>query len=172
MLLINSFIKNSAYISPEQRNDNGSLEGISDLAKMVSSALHNVLTAVFPKSDLTAEEVCDILSTEWRLYQTEHFPETAYQTTAENKVSSRKQNSYWERAFHLAGVDVVSKEPPKCDMEKFVLYLKKLNGSDGKPKYAFLVSLFKVILSISHGNSAPENGFSSTKQCLMFMDIL
>ena len=129
MLPINSFIKNSAYISPEKRNDNGSLGGISDLAKMVSSALPNVLTAVFPKSDLTAEEVCDILRTEWRLYQTEHFPETAYQTTAENKVSSRKQNSYWERAFHLAGVDVVSKEPAKCDMEKFVLYLEKLNGS-------------------------------------------
>ena len=57
MLPINSFITNSAYINPEKRNDNGSLEGISDLAKMVSSALPNVLTAVFPKSDLTAEEV-------------------------------------------------------------------------------------------------------------------
>ena len=57
MLPINSFIKNSAYISPEKRNDNGSLEVISDLAKMVSSALPNVLTAAFPKSDLTSEEV-------------------------------------------------------------------------------------------------------------------
>ena len=51
-------------------------------------------------------------------------------------------------------------------MEKFVLYLEKLNGSDGKPKYAFPVSLFKVILSISHGNSAPENGFSINKAML------
>ena len=51
-------------------------------------------------------------------------------------------------------------------MEKFVLYLEKLNRSDGKPKYAFLVSLFKVILSISHGNSAPENGFSINKAML------
>ena len=133
---------------------------------MVSSALSNVLTAVFPKSGLTAEEVCDILRTEWRLHQTEHFPETAYQTTTENKVSSRKQNSYWERAFHLDGVDVASKEPPKCDMEKFVLYLEKLNGSDGKPEYTFLVSLFKVSLSISHGNNAPENGFSINKAML------
>ena len=66
----------------------------------------------------------------------------------------------------LAGVDSVAKEPPKCDMVKFVLHLEKLMGSDGKPKYAFLVSLFQVILSISHGNSAPENGFSINKAIL------
>ena len=40
-----------------------------------------------------------------------------------------------------------------------MLYLQKLNSSDGQPKNPFLVSLFKLVLSISHGNSAPENGF-------------
>ena len=66
----------------------------------------------------------------------------------------------------LAGVDTVAKESPKCDMVKCVLHLEKLLGSDGKPKCAFLVSLFQVILSISHGNSAPENGFSISKALL------
>ena len=51
-------------------------------------------------------------------------------------------------------------------MVKFVLHLEKLKGSDGKPKYSFLVLLFKVILSISHGNSAPENGFCINKAML------
>ena len=60
----------------------------------------------------------------------------------------------------MTGVDHISKELPTCDMEKFVLYLQKLNSSDGQPKYPFLVSLFKLVLSISHGSSAPENGFS------------
>ena len=50
--------------------------------------------------------------------------------------------------------------------EKFALYLQKLNSSDGQPKYPFLVSLFKLVLSISHGISAPENGFSINKAML------
>ena len=73
---------------------------------------------------------------------------------------------YWEVAFHLAGVDHISKELSTCDMEKFVLYLQRLNSSDGQPKYPSLVSLFKLVLSISHGNSAPENGFSINKAML------
>ena len=31
------------------------------------------------RSDLTGEEVCDTLRTEWRLYQIESIPESAYQ---------------------------------------------------------------------------------------------
>ena len=89
----------------------------------------------------------------------EVIPESPYQPVVEPKISSRKQNSYREVIFHLAGVDHISKELPTCDMEKFVLYLQKLNSSDGQPKNPFLVSLFKLVLSISHGNSAPENGF-------------
>ena len=66
----------------------------------------------------------------------------------------------------MAGVDSVSREPPKSDMVKFVLHLEKLKESDCKPKYPFLVSLFKVILSISNGNSAPENDFYINKAML------
>ena len=160
MLPFNSFIQNSAFINLENKNFNGSLVGISNLAQMITSALRNVLTAVFSKKgDLTGEEVCDTLRTEWRLNQTESIPESAYQLVVETKIPSRRQNSYWEVVFYLAGVDHISKELPPCDKEKFVLYLQKLNSSDGQPKYPIIVSLFKLVLSISHGNSAPENGF-------------
>ena len=100
------------------------------------------------------------------LYQTESIPESAYQPVVEPKISSRKQNSYWEVAFHLAGVDHISKELPTCDMEKFVLYLQKPNSSDGQPIYPFLGSLFKLVDSISYGNTAPENDFSINKVML------
>lgn len=64
MLPLTYFMKNSTFINPENRNNNGSLESISNLAQMVTSALLNVLTAVFlKKSDLTSEEVCDTLRT-------------------------------------------------------------------------------------------------------------
>ena len=60
---------------------------------MVLSVLPNVLSPIFP-AVLTAEDLCDIVRTEWRLYQTENFLESAYQTSAEKKMSSRKQHSY------------------------------------------------------------------------------
>ena len=92
MLPFNSFIQNSAFINPENRNVNVSLVGISSLAQMITSALPNVMTAVFPKkSNLTGEEVCDTLRTEWRLYQTESIPESAYQRVVEPKTSSRNK---------------------------------------------------------------------------------
>ena len=59
----------------------------------------------------------------------------------------------------MAGLDDATKEPPTWDMEKIALYLQKLNSSGGQPKYPFLVSLFKALLSVSHGNSAPVNNF-------------
>ena len=70
MLPFNSFTQNSAFINPKNRNVNGSLVDISNLAQLITSALSNVLTAVFSKkSDLTGEKVCDNMRTEWRLYQ-------------------------------------------------------------------------------------------------------
>ena len=50
MLPFNSFIQNSAFINLENKNFNGSSVGISNLAQMITSALPNVLTAVFPKT--------------------------------------------------------------------------------------------------------------------------
>ena len=92
MIPFNFFMQNSVFINPENRNVNGSLVGISNLAQMITSALPIVLTAIFPKkSDLTGEEVCDTLRTEWRLYQTESIPESADQPVVEPKISSRKK---------------------------------------------------------------------------------
>ena len=65
MLSLNSLIKNSTFINPENRNNNGSLESIFNHAQMITSALPKVLTAVFhKKSDLTSEEVYNTLRTE------------------------------------------------------------------------------------------------------------
>ena len=50
MLPFNSFIQNSAFINLENKNFNGSSVGISNLAQMITSALPNVLTAVFPRT--------------------------------------------------------------------------------------------------------------------------
>ena len=69
----------------------------------------------------------------------------------------------------IAGITEVGNvdEAKSCDIEKFVLYLEKdCTSNDGKIKYPFLVCLFKLILSLPHGNSAPESGFSINKLLL------
>ena len=44
--------------------------------------------------------------------------------------------------------------------------VKNFLNEDGKPKYDQLFSLAKAVLSISHGNSVPERGFSINKYML------
>ena len=75
-LLLNSFLKNCAYISPEKRAEAGALECVSILTQKVTGLLSNVLINVFPKqNDLTCDQVCDIIRTKCRFYQTENIPE-------------------------------------------------------------------------------------------------
>ena len=90
MLPSNSF---NSFINPEKRNGSGSLEGISEFTRMVLSALPNVLLAIFP-AVLTTEDVCDIVCTEWRLYQTKFS-----RLSLSNKC--RKQNVLKETTFLL-----------------------------------------------------------------------
>ena len=69
----------------------------------------------------------------------------------------------------IAGITEVCNidETKSCDVEKFVLYLEKdWTSNDGKMIYLFLVCLFKLILFLSHRNSAPENGFLINKLLL------
>ena len=89
----------------------------------------------------------------------------------ENKPTGRKQASYWEIAFELAGIaqDHDTGLNGKChfDIDTFIVSLEKqfLNES-GSVKYLIILSLFKLVASLSHGNAAPENGFSINKHLI------
>ena len=170
-LPFNTIIKNCSFIHPLKRNNQGSLTGIENLTGHVTEVLKGVLHLVFNCDDsFSAEDVCDRVRTEWRLYQTESIPDSAY--LCEDKVinSSRRQTSYWEKAFEVAGLvmpkDNEQEKKENCDIELFVSYVEKNLNDDGRPKYPFLCALFKCLLSLSHGNSAPENGFSINKYLL------
>ena len=135
---------------------------VQDLTK----ALSEVLVHVFPKST-SPEEVCDTFRSEWRLYQTEEIKEEhCYSTTP--VVSGRKQASYWENSFLVAGLEKISESTAvsKFDVEKFVHHLENLRDSSVTVKFPILSAFMKCVLSISHGNSAPESGFSINKHIL------
>ena len=75
-LPLTSFPKNCSYISPEKRAEAGALESVSILTQKVTGLLSNVLINFFPKQkDLTCDQVCDIIRTKCRFYQTENIPE-------------------------------------------------------------------------------------------------
>ena len=54
----------------------------------------------------------------------------------------------------------------KFDIEKLVHRLENLRDSSGSVKFTFLSAFMKCVLSFSHGNSAPESGFSINKHIL------
>ena len=54
----------------------------------------------------------------------------------------------------------------KFDIEKLVDHTGNLGDSSNTIKYPIFSAFMKCVLSISHGNSAPESGFSSNKHVL------
>ena len=150
----------------QKKNDKNALESITYIAQDIIKALSQVLVNVFPK--LTSpEEVCDAFRSEWRLYQTEKIKEEHCRCTTA-AVSERKQASYWENAFLTAGLENISEKNAvsKFDIEKLVHHIGNLRDSSNTIKYSIFFAFMKCVLSISHGNSAPESGFSINKHVL------
>ena len=77
-----------------------------------------------------------------------------------------KQVSYWEKAFELAGIQQKSDVDGEgqFDLDTFIISLKrKILTESGSVNYPTILSLLKSVASLSHGNDAPENGFSINK---------
>ena len=71
---------------------------------------------------------------------------------------------YWEKAFQLADLRVMSEAKSGLDIDKLIVSLKwPILDDDDLPKFPLIAWLFKTAASLSHGNSAPENGFSINK---------
>ena len=77
------------------------------------------------------------------------------------------QPSYWEKAFQIADLPPVpTNRNPGLDLDMLINSLKDIVDDSGLPKFPLIVSLFQAVASISHGNSAPESGFSINKYML------
>ena len=101
----------------------------------------------------------------------EVLPESTYITGTTEKSSDKNQrrqlSSYWEKAFQLADLPVISEDKSGLDINKQMVSLKwPILDDDGLPKFPLIAWLFKTAPSLSHGNSAPKNGFSINKYIL------
>ena len=95
------------------------------------------------------------------MYQIHFLAETSYNNEANETTQGRRQISYWENAFELAGLPFNSDSKCKVDIDTLIVSLEKEIVDDaGSPKLPSIASLFKIV-SFSHANSAPENVFPS-----------
>ncbi|XP_012557417.2 uncharacterized protein LOC105844874 [Hydra vulgaris] len=97
----------------------------------------------------------------------ELLPECYYKCSEKLVSIGRNQTSYWEKAFQLAGLSIVSKLLCSFDIDTLInSFETKILNDSGSPKFPNITSLFKVVSSLSHGNSVPENGFSINKHII------
>ena len=136
---------------------------MTNLTKVVCKSLEGVLRKIFPTCS-TTDEVCDQTRNECKMCQIHVLTETSYSNEANETTQGRCQILYWENAFELAGLPFNSDSKCKVDIYTLIVSLeKKIVDDAGSPKFPSIASLFKIVSSFSHGNSAPENGFSINK---------
>ena len=153
-------LRNAILLDPAKKGDKRSLNAITNLTKEVCKPLEGVLRKIFPTCS-TTDEVCDQICNEWRMYQIHFLAETCHNNEANETTQGRCQISYWENAFELAGLPFNSDSKCKVDIDALIVSLEKEIVDDaGSPKLPSIASLFKIV-SFSHANSAPENGFPS-----------
>ena len=84
------------------------------------------------------------------------------------------QDSYWRCVEKEYGLGITASDKEERQMKRIDGYwcqIGQLKDEQGRKKYPKLFALVKCVLSLSHGNSAPESGFSINNLCLKFMAI-
>ena len=159
------------YLLYHKRNDPQALSAISRLSLNIGRVLGGQakLCKFFGVSpDLCLEDICDIIRNQWICYQSEEIPKEWVQQEASNKKSYK--DSYW-REVEAEWIGEVENEDFKNEciqvpIDQYWQHVGMMKKDDGKFKYQQLFALVKCCLAISHGNAAPERGFSINKHIL------
>ena len=168
-------IRDVQFLHPEKRNDPASLTAVSKLTLVIADVLQspvgdNVLPKVFhTQPTLQTEDICDLVRSQWKLYQTECVPEEFYVEHVEESDKGKIQDSYWQRVEEEFGLGITASDKEDRQMKRIDDYwcqIGQLKDEQGRKKYPQLFALVKCVLSLSHGNSAPESGFSINKSML------
>ena len=161
--------KCAQFLHPEKRNNPGSTSGFSNLVLKVTKALEITICKTFqvPQSD-SREQVCHKIRTQWIAYQLEDIPKEFYtKSNDEASKSFRRTNSYWSYARELSDFQpILETDLQFIRIDHYWRKIGKILSDDGLQKYTHLICLIKCILSLTHRNSTPEQGFSINKYIL------
>ena len=111
------------------------------------------------------EDICDKVRLQWSLYQLEEISDHFYvKPETEPPQSTHSRPLYWSYASELSGLAPVQKNHSKfLRIDKYWSKVDKMLNESGNLKHPELFQLAKVVLSLSHGNSAHDHGFSINK---------
>lgn len=143
---------------------------------LVLEPLKSVLGTIIPRtpnSPTSIEEICDCVRNEWRLYQFDTVIPVFHVTTEDSQ--GRSQTSYWKRVHEEHDLMLVPEESG-CDdtshtsgqrrIDDYWEEVSRMKDEMGNLKYPYLTSVVNCVLPLSHGNAAPECGFSLNKNIL------
>ena len=161
-------IKHAQYLHPCRRNDFGATNAISNMALIITSVVSNKLSELFDMiGHATKEEVCDKIRMQWMEYQGEELKDDWYKKTENDEgVSRDKRQSYWPKALQDCGLKPSQLPSSYKRIDHFWSKIGALQNEHGVVKYPQLFSLIRIVLSLSHGNACPEQGFSINKQLI------
>ena len=164
-----AILKYAQFLHPEKRNNPGSTSGIRNMALKVTKALERMICKTFhvPQSD-SWEQVCEKIRTQWIAYQLEDIPKEFYTKSSDEACkSSRRTNLYWSHALELCDLQPIQETDLQfIRIDHYQRKIGKILSDDGLEKYTQLICLVKCVLSLTHGNSTLERGFSINKYLL------
>ena len=103
---------------------------------------------------------------QWLVYQNEIIQEEWYKNLEESSqspCSSKNQNSYWKEVESEFGLESQNLLKYYKRIDHYWRQIGRLRDDKGALKYPQLFALVKCVLSVYHGNSTPECGFSINK---------
>ena len=113
----------------------------------------------------TVSEVCDMVRSQWQIYQLQDIPKEWHtQETESAKTSRINQDSYWKNV-EKSWLDITPKETEEKSVriDSYWSRVFEMKSSTGRYHFPQLASFVKAILTLSHGNAGPEQGFSINK---------
>ena len=161
-------LKYTQYLHPEKRNSISSTSGISNIALHITKALENVLEGVFQVSCATSkEQVCHIIRKEWLSYQLEDISESLYTiNSSQPTLLLQPVSSDWSNIQNNTAQLSGSKSPHFIRIDHYWSKIGKICDDGEQYKFKHLASLANCVLSLSHGNAAPERNFLLNKKLL------
>ena len=163
-----NLIRHAQYLNPKLRTDVKSTNAISNLALKIGQCFTTALPRVFClEQHEKVEDLCDKVRNQWRLYQCESEQNLLVEDKPDIDVpENRIRGSYWEDAFKAFDLKIPFNIPKQQRIDIYWRKVGAIEDESGKMKYPQLFRLVKCVLSISHGNSVPERGFSINKHLL------
>ena len=110
----------------------------------------------------------DLINNQWQIYQLSEISKEWHTVETDTAKKDRVQHqSYWRDVEkHWLEILPYDSEAKSVRIDSYWSRVFLMKGTDGRFLFPQLSALIKAILSLSHGNAGPEQGFSVNKSII------